>query len=172
MPTRALSLQNLHHRRRIDIAAAENHAHPSRHANRAAEQRRHPKRPGRFNHQLHAKEQELHRRDDRRLADRLHIIDIFEHQGKCHHAEGGRACAVGNSGRPLEGVRLVAEDLSAAPVRQLDLFAPIRAMENGKEEFQAYLTLRFGSGTLRFCSELAGSWRERMLGFLAVEGES
>jgi DNA polymerase-4 len=72
--------------------------------------------------------------------------------------------------RPLEGARLVAEDLSAAPVRQLDLSAPVRAMENGKKEFQAYLTLRFGSGTLRFCSELAGSWRERMLGFLAVEG--
>ena len=71
--------------------------------------------------------------------------------------------------RPLEGARLVAEDLRAASVGQLDLFAPLKAMENGKEEFQAYLTLRFGTGTLRFCSELAGSWRERMLGFLLVE---
>lgn len=70
--------------------------------------------------------------------------------------------------RSLESVRLRAEDITLCRPCQLDLFAPLQAMENQKEEFKAYLTLRFGSGTLRFCSELALSWRERMLAFYRV----
>lgn len=67
--------------------------------------------------------------------------------------------------RPVERLRLVAEELSAAPARQLELFAPLRAIGQGKEELLAHLALRFGSGTLRFCSELAETWREQMLEF-------
>lgn len=70
-----------------------------------------------------------------------------------------------NPGKPLECLTLTAEHLTAAPAHQLDLFSPLKSLENGREEFKAFLTLRFGSGTLKFGSELASGWRERMLVF-------
>lgn len=67
--------------------------------------------------------------------------------------------------RPVESIRITAEDLSATAARQLDLFIPLRALEGQKEELKAFLTVRFGTDTLRFCSDIAVAWRERMLRF-------
>lgn len=66
---------------------------------------------------------------------------------------------------PIERIRITAEGLTAAPAQQLDLFTPLRNLQGQKEEFKAFLTVRFGSGTLKFCSNLATSWREKMLAF-------
>ena len=65
--------------------------------------------------------------------------------------------------RPVESVILTAEQVSTAAARQGDLFSPLRMIGQQKEEFKAFLALRFGVDTLRFCSETPTPWRERML---------
>lgn len=67
--------------------------------------------------------------------------------------------------RSVEAIRITAEDLVTAGARQLDLFTPLRALDGQKEELKAFLTVRFGAQTLRFCSDVAVAWRERMLRF-------
>lgn len=65
--------------------------------------------------------------------------------------------------RPIVSARIVAEGLRTTPAVQLDLFTPLRAMGEQKEELKAYLALRFGTGTLKTAAEMGLSWREQML---------
>lgn len=65
--------------------------------------------------------------------------------------------------RPVESVILTAEEISTAAAKQGDLFSPLRMIDHQKEEFKAFLALRFGAETLRFCSESQTPWREQML---------
>ena len=67
--------------------------------------------------------------------------------------------------RALESVVITAEDLSVTAPRQLDLFTPLRALAGQREEVKAFLTMRFGTETMRHGSDAPLSWRERMLEF-------
>ena len=110
--------ENPNHGGAVHITAAQDHAGASFAPPRAAEQRRHPQRGARFNHQFQVIKEETHRLHDRFFRDGAEIVHVLQDDREGEFAERTRAGAVGDGEAVLHRLQRAGAERTGGVVAQ------------------------------------------------------